>query len=235
MKQHSHEWFQARAGKVTASRVVDVMNFLKKGGEGADRKNYKAQLIAETLTGEPSLDGYVTPFMDWGNDNEDFARTAYELQTANSVDQVGFIEHPTIARFGASPDGLIGEEGGLELKCPKTETHLRWLLADEVPEEHRAQMYAGMSCGMRAWWDFASFDPRLPEPLQLFVKRLPRDHERIEEVENYVLAILSEVDHTIALLKEKVGDFPIGKQKQQQPAYAGSEGYLTDEDFAGLI
>ena len=230
MKQRSREWFEIRAGKVTASEVWKVMDFIKKGTvEGAGRRNYKAQIIAETLTSSPAMDGYTNPFMQWGADNESQARTEYELATGNSVDLEAFVVHPRIDRFGASPDGLIGPDGGLELKCPKTETHLRWLLADEVPEEHQPQMYAGMSCTDRQWWDFASFDPRLPEPLQLFVKRLPRDDSKIFALEFGVVRFLEAVDETIAQLKAKVGGFSIAKPqpKEEIPSEEG----ITDEDI----
>lgn len=235
VQQRTHEWFELRTGRVTASRIVDVMDFLKKGGEGAARKSYKAQVIAEILTGQAVLDGYLSPAMMHGNDYEDIARTAYEFKTGASVDLAGFALHPDIERAGASPDGLVGEDGGLELKCPKTETHLRYLLADEVPEEYRPQMYFGMACTGRQWWDFASYDPRLPDPLQLFTKRLPRDAMRIAEIEDAVLKFLAEADATIAELQKLVGPFSIGKPPIQEPERLASEGWLTDADFQGLV
>lgn len=129
MRQLSSEWFSARSAKVTASRIVDVLDFRKDGKEGAKRAAYRAQLVAETLTGMPSLGGFLSPEMQRGNDFEEMARSDYELHSQCMVDQCGFIVHPTIERSGASPDGLIGKDGCLELKNPKTETHLRWLRA----------------------------------------------------------------------------------------------------------
>lgn len=236
MKQGSSDWFQARCGRVTASRIVDVMNFLKKGGEGADRKSYKSQIIAEILTGEVVMDGYLSPAMMHGNDFEELARTCYEVNGGAEVDLIGFAVHPTIPRAGASPDGLVGELGGLELKCPKTETHLRYLLAGEVPEEYQPQMYFGMACTGREWWDFASYDPRLPEPLQLFTKRLHRDPMRIAEIEDAVVLFLSEVDAAIAALRVAFGNFPLPQAPEPEviPAWE-REAFLTDEDFAGLV
>jgi hypothetical protein len=138
--------------------------------------------------------------MEWGIEQEKFARAAYQMHTDNDVDQVGFIVHPAIDRAGASPDGLIGSDGGLEIKCPNTTTHIKWLLAGEVPEEHRAQMYFNMACAERDWWDFASYDPRLPEHLQLFTARLQWSDAEVKQIESGVLQFLAEVDALIAQL-----------------------------------
>lgn len=236
MKQGTHDWFMARTGRVTASRIADVMNFLKKGDEGAGRKSYKAEIVAEILTGQPVMDGYLSPAMMHGNDYEEVARACYEVSTGIDVDLIGFAVHPTIDRAGASPDGLVGEFGGLELKCPKTETHLRYLLAGEVPDEYQPQMYFGMACTGREWWDFASYDPRLPEALQLFTKRLHRDPMRIAEIEDGVVKFLGEVDAVIASLKVAFGNFPLpGDAQPADSADPYASTYLTDEDFADLV
>ena len=211
-KQGSAAWFQARCGRIGASEVADAVSMLKKGGETAARANLRAKVIAEELTGQPWMEGYLSPEMEWGTANENFARAAYELKTGLDVDQVGFVIHPAIERAGASPDGLIGNVGGLEIKCPKTSTHLRWLLAGEVPEEHRPQMYWGMACCERDWWDFVSYDPRLPDPLRLFVKRLEWNDEAIDALTSGVLVFLAEVTDTIAKLREMYGEFTIPAQ-----------------------
>lgn len=236
MKQGTHEWFMARCGRVTTSRVADVMDFLKKGGEGAKRRGYRAEIVAEILTGQPNLDGFLTPAMMHGNDFEELARATYSVAAGVEVDLEGFVVHPTIARAGASPDGLIGQDGGVELKCPKTETHLRYLLSEEVPEEYQPQMFFGMACTGRQWWDFASYDPRLPEPLQLFRKRLYRDPLRIAEIEDEVIKFLGEVDATVTALRAQFGDFPLpGDEVLVAEADPLASTYLTDEDFAGLV
>jgi hypothetical protein len=220
--QGSREWFQSRAGRVTASEVAKTVSFLKrgdkKGEETQARSDYKAQIITEILTGEPVMDGYLSRFMEWGTSNEDGARTAYEVERSVLTDRVGFAIHPTIERAGSSPDGLLGDDGMIEIKCPKTETHLRYILADVVPEDYKPQMYWNMVCCERAWADFVSFDPRLPDVLQLFIKRLPRDEQKIVELEAGVRVFLAEVDQTIAALKAKVGDFTIAQPRKEPTA-----------------
>jgi hypothetical protein len=193
-EQNSAEWFWARTGRITASRMSDLMATLKRGGEAASRRDYRAQLIAERLTGKTE-DRYLSKEMQFGIEQEPFARTAYEIRTENTVDQAGFIFHPRLDFSGASPDGLIGQDGGLELKCPKTTTHLAYMTAGTIPEEHQYQMLWNMACADREWWDFASFDPRLPEKLRLFIVRMPRDEARIAELEREVLKVNSEIDN----------------------------------------
>jgi YqaJ-like viral recombinase domain len=172
--------------------MCDLMATLKRGGEAASRRDYRAELIAERLTGKTE-DRYLSKEMQFGIEQEPFARTAYEIRTENIVDPVGFIFHPRLDFSGASPDGLIGQDGGLELKCPKTTTHLAYMVAGTVPEEHQHQMLWNMACAEREWWDFASFDPRLPEKLRLFIVRMPRDEARIGEIEREVLILNSEI------------------------------------------
>ena len=172
VEQGSSAWLAARQGRITASRIKDAMNYLKKGGESQKRADYRMDLIAERLTGL-TTETFVTGAMQWGIDNEPFARAEYELLTDRIVDAVGFIVHPRLDCSGASPDGLVGDDGGVEIKCPNTTTHLEWMLAGVVPEEHTAQMMWCMACSGRNWWDFVSFDPRIKEPgLQVFISRL---------------------------------------------------------------
>jgi putative phage-type endonuclease len=200
MKQGTQEWFQQRCAFVTGSKAADVMGFLKKGGETQARANYKAQIVAEILTGMPDLDGYLSPYMQWGTEQEPFARAAYEMATGLDVDQVGFVVNDRIPRMGGSPDGLVGDDGGIEIKCGKSTTHIRWMLDGIVPEEHEPQMSFYLACTGRKWMDFVSFDPRMPAHLRLFVKRLERDEERIAFIEAAVVQFNAEVDEMIGRL-----------------------------------
>ena len=197
-EQGSPEWLQARAGKVTASRISDVLAKIKTG-EAAARRDYRCQLVAEILTGRPQEEGYINDEMRWGTEQEPFARGAYEAAYGVLVDKVGFVLHPTIARAGASPDGVCGE-GLLEVKCPKTATHLQYLLSGEVPTKYQPQMLWQMACAGSKWCDFVSYDPRLSDDLQLFKVRFPRDEGRIREMEAEVSIFLDEVDAMLAKL-----------------------------------
>lgn len=191
--QGSPEWLQARAGRVTASRIDDVLAKIKTG-EAAARRDYRAQLVAEILTGRPQEDGYVNDEMRWGVEQEPFARGAYEVERGVLVDQVGLVLHPRIERAAASPDGVVDAGGLLEIKCPKTATHLQYLLAGEVPAKYQGQMLWQMACAERPWCDFVSFDPRLTAELQLFVVRFERDDACVVAMEAEVVAFLAEVD-----------------------------------------
>lgn len=198
--QGTDEWRAARAGKVTASRMCDVLAKIKTG-EAAARRDYRAQLVAEILTGQPQDDGYINKEMQWGIDHEPLARAAYELANDCYVDKVGFVLHPTLHRAGCSPDGLVGTDGMVEIKCPKTATHLQYLMDGCAPREHLPQMHWGLACCERKWVDFISFDPRLPERLRLFKVRVMRDDELIKEYEREVWRLLAEVDKQIATIK----------------------------------
>jgi putative phage-type endonuclease len=201
MEQRSEAWFAARAGKVTASRISDVLARTKSGW-GAGRKNYAAQLVAERLTGtvEPS---YCNAAMQWGTDTEPHAREAYCQHMLCAVEEIAFVDHPTIAMAGASPDGLIGDDGLVEIKCPGTATHIETLLGGSIPDKYRLQMLFQMACTGRQYCDFVSFDPRLPKTMRLFVQRLPRDDAEIAEVEREVAAFLAEIDETVAQLRAR--------------------------------
>lgn len=192
MEQHSPEWFAARLGKATASRIVDVVARIKSGW-GASRANYMAQLVCERMTGTPQ-DGYVNGAMQRGLENEPEARVAYEFYSDNTVVEVGFIDHPTIPMSGASPDGHVGDDGSVEIKCPNTSTHIDTLLSGKVPEKYVVQMQWQMACSGRQWCDFVSYDPRMPEDLKLFVQRVRRNDEDIAALEQAVKDFLSEVD-----------------------------------------
>ena len=198
LTQGSPEWFAARLGKVTASRVADVIAKTRTGW-GASRANYMAALIAERLTGTPA-ESYTNAAMQHGLDTEPQARVAYELVRDVTVLPVGFVPHPTIEMSGASPDGLIEPDGIIEIKCPNTATHIETLLGSEIPDKYIVQMQFQMACTGAEWCDFVSFDPRMPARLSLYVKRIMRDHKRIAELEALVKDFLAELDAKLAAL-----------------------------------
>jgi hypothetical protein len=206
LEQGSEAWAQARCGLVTASRCADVIDCYKsgakKGQETAARRDYRHELICEILTGVP-YPQFVSREMQWGREQEPFARAAYEMARDVLVETAGFIVHPTIARFGASPDGLIGDAGMLQIKCPATFTHLSWLMGGVIPEEHLPQMLAELSCTGREWIDFVSFEPRLPEHLQLFIRRFSRNEKLIAGLETEVVHFNFEVDDVLKALPQK--------------------------------
>jgi putative phage-type endonuclease len=197
--QGSLEWHALRLGKVTASRVSDVIAKTKTGW-GAGRANYAAELIAERLTGSPA-ERFTNAAMQWGTDNEPLARKAYEFMTDNAVEQVGFVAHPLIEMSGASPDGLVGADGLLEIKCPNTATHIDTLLNQAIPYKYIVQMGWQMACTGRQWCDFVSFDPRLPEDMRLWVRRVTRDDVFVKGLEGDVSDFLAEVESTIRKLR----------------------------------
>lgn len=213
--QGSPEWFAERLGKVTASRVADVVARTKSGW-GASRANYMGQLVAERLTGV-AADTYTNAAMQWGTDNEAYARSAYEFYQDSAVEEAGFVEHPTIAMSGASPDGFVGDDGLVEIKCPNISTHIDTLLGGSVADKYVVQMLWQMACTGRAWCDFVSFDPRMPEEHRLFVRRIPRDAERIAELEKEVRIFLAEVEGKIEALTER-----------QSPVRAGLSASLAE-------
>lgn len=201
-EQGSQMWAELRCGLVTASRCGEVIAMTKKGEETAARRDYRIELISEILTGVP-YPRFVSKEMQWGIDQEPFARAAYELQRDVLVETCGFVVHPSVDRFGASPDGLVGDDGLIQIKCPNTTTHLAWMMSKTIPVEHMPQMLAEMSCTQRAWCDFVSFDPRLPEHLQLYVKRFHRDAKLIAILEKEVETFNRQIDEQIAALPGK--------------------------------
>lgn len=201
MDQRTAEWFAARLGKVTASRVADLIARTKTGW-GASRENYKAQLVAERLTGQP-IETFSNAAMQWGTCTEPEARQAYSFRQDVDVLELGFVDHPRIDMSGASPDGLIGEDGLVELKCPQPATHIATLLGQSVPAKYLVQIQWQLACTGRQWCDFASYDPRLPESMRLFVQRVERDPAEIKILEGYVVDFLGEVDETVAQLRQR--------------------------------
>jgi putative phage-type endonuclease len=202
IEQGSLEWKMLRAGKVTASRVADVLSKIK-SGESAGRKNYKMDLVAERLTNQPA-ESFTNSAMQWGTEQEPFARIAYETKMNLFVEQIPFMDHPKIEWFGCSPDGLVAEDGLIEIKCPNTTTHLEYIDGGKPPAKYIPQMQTQMACTGRKWCDFVSFDPRLPENLQLFVVRLDRDDGYIKDMEVEVQKFLQEVDELFTKLKERM-------------------------------
>lgn len=201
--QGSPEWFAERLGKVTASRISDVVAKTKTGW-GASRANYMAELIAERLTGV-TAERYTNAAMQWGVDTEAEARDAYSFRVNADVEEVGFAPHPTIPMTGASPDGFVGASGLLELKCPNTATHLETLLGAGIDKKYMVQMQWQMACASRQWCDFVSYDPRMPEEMRLFVERVPRDNALIGSLETDVRTFLIEIDEKVAALRERYG------------------------------
>lgn len=204
IEQGSPEWLELRRGKATASRIADVIARTKTGW-GASRANYMAELIAERLTGVV-VEGYTNAAMQWGKDQEPHARAAYEFLTNEAVEQAAFVAHPTIAMAGASPDGLVGADGLVELKCPNTATHLDTLLGAAIEGKYITQMLWQMACTGRAWCDWVSFDPRLPDAMQLYVQRVHRDDKMIAELEQHVRDFLREVDEKVSALNRRYGE-----------------------------
>jgi len=201
MEQRTEEWFEARMGCVTASRTADLMAKTK-SGYAASHANYMAELICERLTGERQ-GGFSSAAMQWGTDIEPQARMAYEIVTGATVVETGFVLHPEIAGFGASPDGLIGDDGLIEIKCPNTATHIKTLLGGKVPSEYVTQMHVQMLCTNRKWCDFVSFDPRLPVDMQMFVSRVEFDEKLAEKIVTEVQAFISEMETKIEQLKAR--------------------------------
>lgn len=206
IEQGSPEWHRERAGKVTASRISDMLakSRQKNSGWGVGRANYKAQLISERLTGiiAPT---YQSDAMRQAVVNEPLARDAYASKTKAHVQMVGFVNHPTINMAGASPDGLVGDDGLLEIKCPNTATHISIMQRRVIPADYLQQMTWQMACTGRQWCDFVSFDPRLPPETQLFIHRFPRDNAAIEVLETQVIDFLTEVETELAQLQPAQG------------------------------
>lgn len=201
MEQRTDDWFAARLGKVTASKLSDVMAKGRGSAPSATRLNYRAQLVVERLTGQPAP-SFSNAAMDWGTETEPQARAVYTLETGNAVAEVGFIDHPTIAMSGASPDGLVGERGLVEIKCPNSATHIATLRGAAIDGKYMKQMQWQMACTGRDWCDFVSFDPRFPDHLQLHIRRVDADAEMIAELEEATRRFLAEVEEEVSALME---------------------------------
>lgn len=196
--QRTEAWFSDRLGKVTASRVADVLATTK-SGPSASRDNYMAELVCERLTGTRQ-EVFVNAAMQRGTDLEPIARDAYSFVTGNSVVEVGFVPHPTIAMAGCSPDGLIGDDGLVEIKCVGTAKHISLLTGTKPEAKYVHQVMWQMACTGRRWTDLAYYDDRLPVELQLHVVRIERDDEAVANMEAKITAFLNEVAEKVARL-----------------------------------
>jgi len=188
--QRTDEWFAARVGKVTASRVADAVARTRSGW-GASRANYEAELLVERLTGQPAP-RFSNAAMQWGTDTEPFAIAAYEFYTDLTVFPVGFVDHPRIAMSGASPDGMV-DDGLVEIKCPNTATHIQTLLGSPIDDKYIKQMHWQMACTDRNWCDFVSFDPRMPEEMRIHITRVERDQALIDSLEKDIAEFIQEL------------------------------------------
>lgn len=199
--QGSGAWLNQRVGRLTASRMADAMAFLKNGKPAADRVNLMRELLAERLTGD-AVPHYVNDAMRWGIEQEPQAKEEYETLTGNLLTPCGFIEHPTIEMFGASPDSLLEHDAVFEAKCPSTTTHITWLLAGDVPDQHKPQILAQLACSRRTRAVFMSYDPRIPGAKRLFIREWEPKREEIEAVEAAAQAFLAELDDLFMQLAE---------------------------------
>lgn len=201
MEQRTEEWLKARCGSLGASQLNEALATTKTGW-GASRENLKNRIIAERLTGIPA-ETFKNAAMEWGSAQEDNARKAYEAHTGVFVDEMGISYHPVLQFTHASPDGLVGDDGLIEIKCPNTTTHIETLKAKKAPSKYINQMMWQMRCTDRQWCDFVSFDPRLPSHLQLFIVRVERDEAIIADLEAKVAEFLTEVEKEIERLNEE--------------------------------
>lgn len=200
--QGTNEWLLDRCGNLTSSMIYDAVTPLKSGKESMARRNYRALLVAERLTGIPQgADLSRIRAIRWGIEQESNARVSYEFKTDKDVEVVGFVKHPTILNGGASPDGLIDIDGLTEYKCPNTATHIEYLRAGIVPEEYRPQMKWQLACTGRNWCDFVSYDPRLDLRNRLFIVRYEPTQQELEEIEREAIEFLQEVDEITSDLK----------------------------------
>jgi predicted phage-related endonuclease len=200
--QGTPAWVRERIGHLTASNMWRAMATTKKG-ESAERVKLKHELLAERLA-DAAVDHYITSDMQWGLDNEPAAREEYQRLSGFDILPAGFVRHRHIEFFGASPDGFVVPDGLVEFKCPRTTTHIAWMLAGVVPEQHKPQMLAQCACAGRKWVDFVSFDPRLPERQRMFVRRFTPTHDEIVAVEQAAHLFLTEVESMFSILTETV-------------------------------
>lgn len=205
--QGSQEWKQARAARVTASNVAKVLSRSRdRKSEGATRANYKARIIAEILTGKPQEDDYTNEDMEGGIELEPLARAAYELHADVFVDQVGFVIHPRYPRWGASPDGLVGDKGMVQIKCPKPATHIAYRIAGVVPSKYEPQLASELDVCEREWSDFVSYCPAFPPPINIFVVRQQFSAPRSREIAAEITQFNREVDELIQKLTGRKAD-----------------------------
>lgn len=201
-EQRSDDWIAARVGVATTSRFSDIMAKTR-SGYGAQRKNYMAELVVERLTNTPP-ENFTSKAMEWGTDTEPVARLNYSLITGNDVEETGLWLHEDIP-CGASPDGFIGDDGLIEIKCPNTATHLDTLVIKQVPRQYEAQVQGQMWITGRKWCDFVSYDPRLPENAQMIIIHVERDDTYIKKLEDEIRLFLQEVDEQVTFVENYGG------------------------------
>jgi hypothetical protein len=199
IEQGTTAWKMERLGHITASRIADVLATVKTG-EAKGREKYRWEIVTQRITNEIT-EGYTNEAMAWGTATEPQARVMYAIKNTTLVEQVGFVKHPTLQWVGASPDGLVDEDGLIEIKCPNTDTHLQTILGDKAPSKYVPQMQMQMWVTGREWCDFVSYDPRLPDDLSYFCKRVKRDNSFIAKMEVEVKQFLDEVANTLTVLK----------------------------------
>lgn len=206
ISQGSDEWFAARIGKVTASRVKDVMTTGRGGAPSATRKNYMMELLCERLSGK-TAPSFSTPAIRRGIELEPVARGMYEMNSPHDVKEVGLIDHPSILMFGASPDGIVilpEAKGGIEIKCPNTAQHVAVIQSGQHDPQYEWQMLAQMACAELEWVDFVSYDDRLPAQLDYVRYRFERDDRRITEMERAIVEFLQELDELEKEMRERM-------------------------------
>ena len=238
--QGTAEWLKHREGRITASRMADVVTTLTRKSKSGDKgkkasgyQKYMLELVAERMTGR-ATESYVSVWMDRGTEYEPMARAAYEMAFDVMVDQIGFAIHPTMDFSGASPDGLIGADGCLELKVPKNETHIAWKRARIVPEEHCPQMHWEMECCERNWNDFVSFAPEMPSYAQVFCVRLDYNPILAAEYRQHVADMNGEIELVIAELGGPptiYASTSVFKEQLRKSVDMDAEMMITDADI----
>ena len=191
--QGTGAWFNQRCGKLTASRMKDAIACRKDGKPSADRTNLLKEILAERMTGNV-VPHYNTPEMRHGTEQEPFAKAAYETETGSILRPGYFVDHPTIENFGATPDAFLGREAVVEFKCPKTTTHLDWVIDGTVPDQHKPQILAQLACTQRTRAVFVSFDPRINGPRQLFIREWTPEPAEIAAIESAARDFLAELE-----------------------------------------
>ncbi len=202
--QGSELWRQERCGHLTASRFADAIAALKSGAPSETRIRYLQEIVAERISGRP-IDRYVSAAMAYGTENEFHALSAYAKRNGVEVEHIGFIQHMDLAYVGCSPDGLIGHDGLVEVKCPfEPANHIAtWM--NGMPEKHKAQVQGQMWVTQRKWCDFVSFDPRNEPPYDLFIQRQYRDEPYIAILEAGIIVALEEVEQILERIQQKAG------------------------------
>lgn len=204
IEQRTDEWFAQRLGKVTASNLDAVMATGRNGSPSVSRANYMSQLLIQRLGGASFDSVPMTDAIQWGIEKEDEARVNYEFDNDCDIEEVGFIDHPTIDMTGASPDGLVGSDGLVEIKCPNTTTHFEFIDSGKISRKYMLQMQWQMACTERSWCDFISYDPRLPTGLQMEIKRIHIDEEKVASITEKVKRFLYELDEKESRYRERL-------------------------------